>query len=61
MIAGAAVLAVAGAMPWLVGYVTEQQWQQATAEVNRSQSFVRMETGQYRRGRRGPYRWAFSA
>lgn len=50
MIAGAAVLAVAGAMPWLVGYVTEQQWQQATAEVNRSQSFVRMETGQYRRG-----------
>lgn len=50
MIAGAAVLAVAGAMPWAVGYVTEQQWQAATQEVNRSQPFVQMETGQYRRG-----------
>ncbi|MBW4934678.1 DUF945 family protein [Marinobacter sp. F4206] len=50
MIAGASVLVVAGAMPWIVGFVTEQQWQQATQEVNRSQPFVRMETGDYRRG-----------
>lgn len=50
MIAGAAVLVAAGTMPWIVGYVTEQQWQLATEEVNRSQPFVRMETGDYRRG-----------
>ncbi|MBW0147731.1 DUF945 family protein [Marinobacter arenosus] len=50
MIAGASVLVVAGAMPWIVGFVTQVQWQKATEEVNRSQPFVRMETGDYRRG-----------
>ncbi|PTB93815.1 DUF945 domain-containing protein [Marinobacter sp. B9-2] len=50
MIAGAGVLAVAGGLPWVVGYVTEQQWQQATAEVNSAQPFLRMETDDYQRG-----------
>jgi uncharacterized protein YdgA (DUF945 family) len=50
MIAGAGVLAVAGGLPWIVGYVTEQQWQQATEEVNSAQPFLRMETENYQRG-----------
>jgi len=50
IIGGVAVLVVAGAMPWAVGYVTEQQWQQATLEVNNSQPFVQLETDDYRRG-----------
>lgn len=50
MIAGAAILVIAGVAPWGVGYVTEQQWLQATEEVNSTQPFVRMETDQYQRG-----------
>lgn len=50
MIAGAGVLVVAGAMPWAVGYVTEQQWQAVTQEVNSAQPFVQLQTGEYRRG-----------
>ncbi len=50
IVAGVAVLAVAGAMPWIVGYVTEQQWQQATEEMNRAQPFLKVENGAYRRG-----------
>lgn len=50
MIAGAGALVLAGALPWGVGYVTQQQWQQATQEVNNSQPFVRLETGEYQRG-----------
>ncbi len=50
MIAGAGVLVVAGGLPWLVGYVTEQQWQQAAAEVNSAQPFLKLETEEYRRG-----------
>ena len=50
MIAGAGVLAVAGGLPWVVGYATEQQWHQATAEVNDAQPFLRMETDNYERG-----------
>jgi uncharacterized protein YdgA (DUF945 family) len=50
MFAGAAVLVVAGVMPWMVGYVTEQQWQAATQEVNRSQPFIKMSSEQYQRG-----------
>ncbi len=50
IIGGVAVLVVAGAMPWAVGYVTEQQWQQATLEVNNSQPFVQLETDEYHRG-----------
>ena len=53
MIAGAGVLVVAGGLPWVVGYVTEQQWQQATAEVNSAQPFLRMETDNYDRGIHG--------
>ena len=50
MIAGAGVLVVAGGLPWGVGYVTEQQWQQATAEANSAQPFLKLETEAYRRG-----------
>ncbi|WP_341580782.1 DUF945 family protein [Marinobacter metalliresistant] len=50
MIAGAGVLVVAGGLPWVVGYVTEQQWQRATAEVNSTQPFLKLETEDYRRG-----------
>ncbi|MFP3977061.1 DUF945 family protein [Marinobacter sp. KMM 10035] len=50
IIAGVGVLVVAGAMPWVVGYVTEQQWQQATHELNQSQPFIQMQTDDYRRG-----------
>ncbi|MBZ2169243.1 DUF945 family protein [Marinobacter sp. F4216] len=50
MIAGAVTLAVTGALPWVVGYVTEIQWQQATEEMNRAQPFLQMETADYRRG-----------
>lgn len=53
MIAGTGVLVVAGVAPWGVGYVTEQQWFQATAEVNAAQPFVRMETDRYQRGMLG--------
>ncbi|WP_417502223.1 DUF945 family protein [Marinobacter sp.] len=50
IIAGAGVLVVAGAMPWVVGYVTEQQWQQVNHELNQSQPFLQMQTEDYRRG-----------
>ena len=49
-ITGGAILVVAGLAPWAVGYVTEQQWLQATEEVNQAQPFVRMETREYDRG-----------
>ncbi|WP_372965204.1 DUF945 family protein [Marinobacter sp.] len=49
-IAGTAILLVAGVAPWGVGYVTEQQWLQATEEINGAQPFVRMETNRYQRG-----------
>ncbi|WP_100637992.1 DUF945 family protein [Marinobacter salexigens] len=50
IIAGAGVLVVAGAMPWVVGYVTEQQWQQVAHELNQSQPFIQLQTEDYRRG-----------
>ncbi|MBQ0831667.1 DUF945 family protein [Marinobacter sp.] len=50
IIVSAGVLVVAGAIPWAVGYVTEQQWQQVTRELNQSQPFVHMQTEDYRRG-----------
>jgi len=50
IIGGVAVLVVAGAMPWAVGYVTEKQWRQASLEVNSAQPFVQLETDDYRRG-----------
>ncbi|MEC7815845.1 MAG: DUF945 family protein [Pseudomonadota bacterium] len=49
-IAGGTILVAAGLAPWAVGYVTEQQWLQATEEVNQAQPFVRMETREYDRG-----------
>lgn len=50
LVAGGVILAVAIAAPWAVGMVTEKQWHQVTAEVNASQPFVRLETGDYQRG-----------
>lgn len=50
IIVSAGVLVIAGAMPWVTGYVTEQQWQQVTHELNQSQPFVQMQTADYRRG-----------
>lgn len=49
IIAGAGVLVIAGAMPWVTGYVTEQQWQQVTRQLNQSQSLVQMQTVEYDR------------
>ncbi|HTN32758.1 MAG TPA: DUF945 family protein, partial [Marinobacter sp.] len=48
--ASAVVLAAASAMPWFVGYLTEQQWQAATQEINRSQPFIQVDSEQYQRG-----------
>lgn len=53
MVAGAAVLAVGVVAPWVVGYVTEQQWQGVTTEVNDSQPLFRLETRDYDRGYMG--------
>ena len=50
MAAGAAVLAVGVVAPWVVGYVTEQQWQSVTAEVNQAQPLFQLETRDYNRG-----------
>ncbi|MGM0768650.1 MAG: DUF945 family protein [Pseudomonadota bacterium] len=50
MVVGGVVLAAAVVAPWAVGMVTEQQWRQVTSEVNASQRFVRLETGEYQRG-----------
>lgn len=50
IIAGAGVLVIAGAMPGVVGYVTEKQWQQVTHELNQSQPFVQLHTADYHRG-----------
>ncbi|MGO1460864.1 MAG: DUF945 family protein [Marinobacter sp.] len=50
IIIGAGVLVVAGTMPWVVGYVTQQQWQQVTHELNQSQPFVHLQTAGYQRG-----------
>ncbi|MDL0431055.1 DUF945 family protein [Marinobacter sp. TBZ242] len=53
MVAGAAVLAVGVFAPWAVGYVTEQQWQSVTTEVNQSQPLFQLETRDYNRGYMG--------
>ncbi|MCL7943148.1 DUF945 family protein [Marinobacter sp. ATCH36] len=50
MVAGAAVLVVGVVAPWAVGYVTEQQWQIVTTEVNQAQPLFQLETRDYRRG-----------
>ncbi|MEP6405652.1 MAG: DUF945 family protein, partial [Marinobacter sp.] len=53
MVAGAAVLAVGVAAPWAVGYVTEQQWQSVTANVNQAQPLFKLQTRDYDRGYMG--------
>ena len=53
MVAGAAVLAVGVAAPWAVGYVTEQQWQRVTADVNQAQPLFKLQTRDYNRGYMG--------
>ena len=53
MVAGAAVLAVGVAAPWAVGYVTEQQWQSVTADVNQAQPLFKLQTRDYDRGYMG--------
>lgn len=53
MVAGAAVLAVGVAAPWAVGYVTEQQWQSVTADVNQAQPLFKLQTLDYDRGYMG--------
>lgn len=50
MVVGIVVLAVALAAPWGVGLVTEQQWHKVTSDLNASQRFVRVDTGDYQRG-----------
>ncbi|WP_292016579.1 DUF945 family protein [Marinobacter sp. HL-58] len=50
MVAGVAVLAVGVVAPWAVGYVTEQQWQSVTTEVNAAQPLFHLETRDYNRG-----------
>lgn len=50
MVAGVTVLAVGVVAPWAVGYVTEQQWQSVTAEVNQAQPLFQLETREYNRG-----------
>ncbi|WP_179959326.1 DUF945 family protein [Marinobacter changyiensis] len=43
------MLVVLIAAPWGVGMVTEQQWQQTTLEVNKSQPYFTVETARYQR------------
>lgn len=44
------ILMVLIAAPWGVGMLTEQQWQQAAGEINRSQPYFTVETERYQRG-----------
>lgn len=46
---GGLVLAAAIAAPWAVGILTEQQWGEATREVNAAQPFLDFTTGHYQR------------
>lgn len=50
MLAGAAALAAGAVAPWLVGFATEEQWQQATHELNLSQPLIELTTARYDRG-----------
>jgi uncharacterized protein YdgA (DUF945 family) len=44
------LVVVVVALPWGTGYLAQQQWQQVTQEVNRSQALVEMQIGRYDRG-----------
>lgn len=46
---GGLVLTAAVAAPWAVGILTEQQWGEATREVNAAQPFLDFSTGHYQR------------
>ena len=47
----AVLLAVVSiALPWGTGYLTQQQWQLVSQEVNSSQTWLKMQVGQYDRG-----------
>jgi uncharacterized protein YdgA (DUF945 family) len=49
--ASVGLLVVAGiALPYGTGYLTEQQWQRASQEVNVSQTWLEMHVGRYDRG-----------
>ncbi len=51
IVAAVVVLAVVGiALPWGTGYLTKQQWQLVSQEVNNSQTWLEMQVGQYDRG-----------
>lgn len=51
IVAAALVLAVVGiALPWGTGYLTKQQWQLVSQEVNNSQTWLEMQVGHYDRG-----------
>ncbi|MEH6355441.1 MAG: DUF945 family protein [Marinobacter sp.] len=51
IMASAGLLVVAGiALPYGTGYLTEQQWQRASQEVNGSQTWLEMQVGRYDRG-----------
>jgi len=50
IVAGVVLLAGGGVLPWGVGYLTEHQWQRAVNEVNDTQPFMQVDTGDYQRG-----------
>ncbi|MGF2734269.1 DUF945 family protein [Marinobacter sp. DUT-1] len=50
IVAGVALLAGGGILPWGVGYLTEHQWQRAVTEVNDTQPFMQVDTRDYQRG-----------
>jgi uncharacterized protein YdgA (DUF945 family) len=51
IMASAGLLVLAGiALPYGTGYLTEQQWQLASQEVNGSQTWLEMQVGRYDRG-----------
>jgi len=50
IVAGVVLLVGGGVLPWGVGYLTEYQWQQAVTEMNDSQPFMQVQTGEYQRG-----------
>lgn len=50
MWAGGVVLALGISAPWVSGKLTEQQWQQAVAELNDAQAIFSLDTVDYQRG-----------
>lgn len=50
IVAGVVLLVGGGLLPWVVGYLTESQWQEAVTEMNDTQPFMKLETRDYQRG-----------